>query len=679
MKRPVAPSHGSKESSGWTANSDLFMAIAIVFLMMFIFALLSSGASQIALQKDKIEAQKHLLGKLPESDKLNTQKQMEMAAKDIKDISQKREMLKESLTQLAQMAETLDSREQSLKNFYESQNKNIAKIEQSRETIEKQAEELTVQKKSLQLTQAQLNKIEKEAAENQEKLLATKTELDSLKKQRSGLQVEQSSLSKESASLKSDMNRLTKEAEALAQQNKSLEHRVADLSSELKAQRSETATAQLKNKELLAAERSKGQELNATEKAQAKMQRELEGLRAENKDLKAQNGGLKQQLESAAGEAKQAGKSLKEAEGKAKGLVAANAELGEALKSGQSESKGLKSQLAALEKQHRVALADLDGSQKQNQQLDKKLAAALHDHKELSKEAEDLAQRLNQIDTNEKDLNDKFAKESKARVACETEKDKTKGQQQKIASDAKAQKEKLDAVGKTLADARKAVQEIDNERKRIAGTVAQNLKASGVEVDINPETGNITLRMDEAFYFKNASYQLRDEAKLKISQIVPIYAKSLLENPKIAQRIENILVTGYASPKFKKEYVDPSTVAGEAYDYNLELSVNRAREIVTYMFGQEIKDFPYKDKMRHLVSVSGTGMMNAILLDNESVCSKDPEAQSKFEECTCGPFDCKKSRRVELQFVLKNQKDTDRQLQKITDKLIEKETRHDAH
>ena len=53
-----------QKSDPWTSNSDLFMAMAVIFLIMFVFSILQSGASQLAVQQEKAEAQDYLLGKL---------------------------------------------------------------------------------------------------------------------------------------------------------------------------------------------------------------------------------------------------------------------------------------------------------------------------------------------------------------------------------------------------------------------------------------------------------------------------------------------------------------------------------------------------------------------------------------------------------------------------------------
>jgi chromosome segregation ATPase len=339
----------------------------------------------------------------------------------------------------------------------------------------------------------------------------------------------------------------------------------------------------------------------------------------------------------------------------------------------------VKSQLLTLANQNRKTEDDLKNTQKDRNNLEKRLAVVTADNDDLKNKATDLGQKLSNLTQTHNILNHKLNQTEKAQVACETEKTNTKEQQKKLAMAVGAQEKKLHDVASTLQEARKAVQEIDSERKRIAGSIANNLRASGVEVDINPETGNITLRMDDSFYFKNNSYELRDEAKQKISRIMPVYAQSLLGTPRIANRIEKILVTGYASPKFNKTYVDPAQAVGEPYEYNLDLSLNRAREIVAYMFGTEISQYPYKDQMRGMVNVAGMGLMEAMPLEKDSICLRDPKAGARLEECTCGPYDCKRSRRVEIQFVLRNQKDTERQLQKISDKLNERGATHVSH
>ena len=229
--------------------------------------------------------------------------------------------------------------------------------------------------------------------------------------------------------------------------------------------------------------------------------------------------------------------------------------------------------------------------------------------------------------------------------------------------------QQIRSASKTISGAREAMKSISSERRRIAQLISGNLESSGVEVDINPETGNITLKMDDSFYFKNDSYQLSDSAKMKLGQVIPVYAKSLFGTKEISERIDGISITGFASPKYKRVFVDPFNTHGEAYDYNLALSMNRAQQIVAFMFGNEIPEFEYRNKLKVMTSVTGKGFMEPIAQEDSHVCSLKGKFGKTPHRCQCGPYDCKKSRRVEINFVLKNQKDVERHFDTIANTL----------
>ena len=97
--------------------------------------------------------------------------------------------------------------------------------------------------------------------------------------------------------------------------------------------------------------------------------------------------------------------------------------------------------------------------------------------------------------------------------------------------------------------------------------------------------------MDESFYFTNDSAELKKVAKDKLAKIIPVYADTLLSDPQIANRIDKIAITGYASPRYKGKPMDPLVYNEEAYNYNLLLSMDRARTITEYVFGNEIPSY----------------------------------------------------------------------------------------
>ncbi len=683
INRKGAKPPKNESTTGWTANSDLFMGIAILFLIMFVFALLSSGASQIAVQKEKMEAQKYLLGQIPEAQKDQTAKEMEQANLDLKEMAEKREILKLSLAQIGQMAEAMENREKSISNLYNRQNENEAVIKRSQDLLTQKDQELAIKAQIVSSSQAQREKLINELATREQALQKLTQDLNEAKSKNSQQQVQK-------ASLGIAMQAKADSVKALEAANLSFAKQIEAVNAEKKSLADAREALQSKNREITAASQGQAAELeklraenSALKKANQSLEGKNAGLAQANSDLKAEKDGLGAQLANEKtksggleGTLKEMGQKVaglegenKDLQGKNKGLEGKYKDSMKGQADGQSQLKDMEGNLNKLAGQLKGKDGELDKMKRNQDELEKRLAAAALDKKDLDDKAKELSAAVKDLEKEQQNLDRRLAEGQKDKLACEDEKSQVKADKNKLAAVVKDQNDRLNGASSSLNAARQVVNDIDNERKKIAEGLSKNLKDSGIDVDINPETGNITLRMDESFYFQNASYELREEAKQKIAKILPIYASSLLGNPQIAKRIESIHVTGYASPKFKKEFVDPTRAEGEAYEYNLELSVSRAREIVTYMLGTQIPAYPFKEQMRKMVHVSGMGLMKSIPHDPASQCLKDSTAALKFEECGCGPFDCKKSRRVEIQFVLKNQKDTDRQLQKISEKL----------
>ncbi|MBT3585770.1 MAG: hypothetical protein HN509_12770, partial [Halobacteriovoraceae bacterium] len=55
------------DGSVWTSYSDMFTTMAVIFLVMFVFALLRSGVSTVTAVKQKKNQEEILKGKIPSS------------------------------------------------------------------------------------------------------------------------------------------------------------------------------------------------------------------------------------------------------------------------------------------------------------------------------------------------------------------------------------------------------------------------------------------------------------------------------------------------------------------------------------------------------------------------------------------------------------------------------------
>jgi outer membrane protein OmpA-like peptidoglycan-associated protein len=201
-------------------------------------------------------------------------------------------------------------------------------------------------------------------------------------------------------------------------------------------------------------------------------------------------------------------------------------------------------------------------------------------------------------------------------------------------------------LGSELARTKQQLEQIKQQRRDIASSVSKSLNEHGVQAQVNPASGSITLSMDEAFRFKNGSAELTDSAKEKLRQIMPVYAAKIFSGAGggSSAKPKLLTITGHASPRFNKRYVEPGQAPREASRFNQELSQKRAEQIAAFIFGAEIGDYPNKYRLKAISKVAGRGHSEPLRLQR-GLASAEP----------CGKYDCAKSRRVELSFVLEGE------------------------
>ena len=166
------------------------------------------------------------------------------------------------------------------------------------------------------------------------------------------------------------------------------------------------------------------------------------------------------------------------------------------------------------------------------------------------------------------------------------------------------------------------------------------MASRGIDGVINPNTGAFVMRMDEALYFRKGSYRLTREAKKTLREVIPVYGKILMANP-VRQKITGLRITGHASPFFRGKYADPIQ-DNAGFRYNMRLSLRRAMEITSWIYGPKGPRFEHKDKLRRLTRVVGKGYMEPVPLLSDEEADGNP----------CGPWDCRASRRVVIEFEL---------------------------
>ena len=188
------------------------------------------------------------------------------------------------------------------------------------------------------------------------------------------------------------------------------------------------------------------------------------------------------------------------------------------------------------------------------------------------------------------------------------------------------------------------VRAINDAKKNVAKEIMQGFAKAGIKAEIDGETGDVTLDFGD-HYFDSGNSKIKPEMAKILQKALPIYAKSLMENKKIAGKISAIEIIGFASPTYQGRFIDPNSMSADdkkAVEYNLDLSYQRAKSIFQYVFNQDKMEFNHQKEIRHLVKVSGKSFFEAakISRDVASANAKD----------FCKKYDCKKSQRVLIKF-----------------------------
>ncbi len=187
-----------------------------------------------------------------------------------------------------------------------------------------------------------------------------------------------------------------------------------------------------------------------------------------------------------------------------------------------------------------------------------------------------------------------------------------------------------------------------NQQRELANSIKNNFKKAGIDADVDLKTGDVTINFQNE-YFDTGSANLKGGMLQILKKFMPEYAKSLLQDPKIASRIANVEIVGFASPTYKGKFVDPSSLSTDdrnAVNFNMDLSYQRAKAIFEPIFDTRAMQFDHQKQLLPLVKVTGRSF-----LATERIPGRTPSSGGDY----CQNFDCKKSQRVIIKFNLKDE------------------------
>lgn len=353
-------------------------------------------------------------------------------------------------------------------------------------------------------------------------------------------------------------------------------------------------------------------------------------------------------------------------------------QLKSAFKSQKMSQKNFEKQKKALEAETQNKIAQL---RQKNQAVAQQLNAV---SQQLSQTSTELAQAEQNIDKLGQEKSALLGKLEREKEAYQGQVAKLQGNYQlqrardRAAFDAALAKEKLSGAQKAAREAafkaeadRKAkalagqiaqlngkmratenelakAQENLNARKKLAEQIQKNFAASGIKADVDARTGDVLLSFGNQ-YFDAGSADLKPGMVNILRQAMPTYSKSLFQDPKVASKIQNVEIVGFASPTYKGKYVDPRSLDPndrKAIDYNMDLSYSRAKSIFNVVFDKNKMTFEHQKRLLPLVKVTARGFL------------ANPDEQrgiaSDSDKSFCEKNDCAKLRRVIIKFNLKD-------------------------
>ena len=169
--------------------------------------------------------------------------------------------------------------------------------------------------------------------------------------------------------------------------------------------------------------------------------------------------------------------------------------------------------------------------------------------------------------------------------------------------------------------------EEQNIKTEVANELKDSLKKQNIDAQIDDLTGDV--KLSDLQLFELGSYELSPSGRQFLNKFIPIYINVVFDNPKIADKIEGIVIQGHT---------DSQSFAGvsskdEQFIKNMELSTQRANEVAKYIFYTPYKKI-YSPKLYKMLKVEGRSYSQPVM--------------------TNGKEDYAKSRRVELKLVVKS-------------------------
>lgn len=665
--------------SFWTSYSDLFLGLSCIFLLLYVVSSMRQGADVIKqqVQNEQLAMEVNdLKNQLKAYDAIKNQYMQDQASQSEKneynELVDKLSLLKEenisendrlkkALLANESKVDSLNKYQQMVRNMLNANKLAKVKINTREDVIEEKTQVITEK-------QAQVNQLENEVVKNKELIAKGENQIekakDQLKKHLQQLKnsfkankitriMLENKISKANSENQLKVQALLNEKQQYQQELRGATNKLQEVANNL----DETKSAlDNKNYELQNAKTildKKANELAATKGVLNKKTGELMATQGILAQASGELNATKSLLNKKAGELESTKGVLNKKSGE---LMAIQGSLEQT--SGElSATKGLldkkSGELESTKGVLNKKTGELMAAQGSLQQAAGELNATKGLLDKKSGEAESLQNKLAQsaLDAESKiaGLKNSFAdQQGKEKSVFQGELNKLKlgvaerARREEAFKLASLQKEKTlnDQMTGLQGQLEKAKAEIE-ARQSVAKDIKNRFARAGIKAEVNSETGEVVLDFGES-YFDSGSSQLKAEMKSVIEKAIPVYAKSLLGNTKIADKVSAVEIIGFASPTYKGKFVDPKSSKKEDQDalkYNMDLSYMRAKSIFNYIVDNQKEQSSDQKDLMSLMKVSGRSFLEVSKI-NKNVAPED----------FCKYNDCKKAQRVVIRF-----------------------------
>tara|TARA_Y100000780_G_scaffold132772_1_gene119470 strand:- start:188429 stop:190888 length:2460 start_codon:yes stop_codon:yes gene_type:complete len=396
---------GNKEDGGvWTSYSDLFTTVAVIFLVMFVFALIKAGVSKMETVVAKKRHEQELKGQISQKSKTETNQKLKKVESSISEIADYEEIIDQKMIQMNAFVKDLKKNKKVLKDLIQEHQKkdtllqtasaSIKKYEKElkeqvvqntelEKGLEKKKKELESLTKTKQTLQANLGELKEAYNKQKQKIFKQDDQRKSLEKELKEKKLQLQASLKEGLERKSQIKKLNKQKleiqNELTSTNKSFE--------QFKKEKALEVSNHLKEISMQKAEVSKLKDKVASAKVKIEEEKiRIKNIRMEFEKKKLALLDAKNKIESQYSE-KQA------LEKKLAGVQALNKKLDKTLKEKLQEKAELAKQKTELEEELKIVSTRANAAEMKSKELEAELASTTTTLNKMINERDELAKQ----------------------------------------------------------------------------------------------------------------------------------------------------------------------------------------------------------------------------------------------------------------------------------------------